>query len=167
MADSNGTMNNTPERRRKNRHSLWGWGVAALYGGFALFMLGLVGYASLLDFQVVEEDYYGKGLAYQDRIDKKASASTLDEDVSWSFDAAVNELTISFPQEFSSPEIQGMIALFRPSNARLDKAVVIGLDRENRQLIDCAGMAKGLWKIKIDWSVGDRSFYYEDLLVFE
>ena len=167
MTNTDATQNNTSARRRKNGQSLWGWGVALLYAGFALFILVLVGYASLQDFQLVEDNYYEKGITYQGQIDKRTNAAGLARNLSWEFDAANGALTIFFPDDFVRENITGDIALFRPSNAHLDKTLAIAADSLNRQTIDCKDIAKGKWELKIDWAVGERSFYFEDMLIIE
>ena len=61
----------------KSKKSAWGIGIFAGYGVFIIFVLALVLYASIQDVQLVEESYYEKGLAYQDRIDRRDRANQL------------------------------------------------------------------------------------------
>ena len=61
----------------KATRSGWGVGMVVLWSGFALFSVGLAIVASCQDFNLVEPDYYQKGLAHQARIDAVERSITL------------------------------------------------------------------------------------------
>ena len=48
---------------------------------FLIFILSLVGYVVIQDIQLVEENYYEGGLAYQDRIDQLQRTALVDSSV--------------------------------------------------------------------------------------
>ena len=96
----------------------WGWGIAALYAGFALFILVIVGYASLQHFDLVEQDYYAKGIDYERQIDRLKRTEALPEKPIVLFDGG--EVVVRFPAVSQPTDYNGTVTLFRPSAASLD-----------------------------------------------
>ena len=56
----------------------WGKGVWLIFGGFVVFILGCVAFASMQRFDLVTTDYYARQIAYQDQIEKNARTAQLD-----------------------------------------------------------------------------------------
>jgi nitrogen fixation protein FixH len=155
-------MNSTSSKK-----SRWGIGIFALYGGFVVFILICVAFASLQSFDLVESDYYQKGLDYQQRIDRVNRTATSGGSPGFGYDAAQNAIVISFPASISAESLGGVVTLFRPSNAQWDRTIPLRLASDNRQIISAEALAKGRWRIKIDWSVGDTAYYAEDFFDLE
>jgi len=143
----------------------WAVGVTALFGGFVLFMLVCVGISSLQDYQLVEADYYRKGLGYQDRIDGLNRAHALTTDLEITYLSAVQAVIIDFPPAFAVDSIDGEIILYRPSNARWDQRYQIKPDSNRRQVVEVTKLPAGWWRVKVDWSDGRQRYYYETALV--
>ena len=105
---------------------------------------------------LVDQEYYKKELAYQDRIDKitntvekKAISLKFDEDspfIVLDFEGVVNE---------------GEIHLFRPKDASEDLQISISTDENGVQMIPYETLSSGLWRIKIDWTHSGEEFYFE------
>lgn len=114
---------------------------------------------------MVSEDYYARDLVYQEHIDKVRQSLELVEGLKIEPNPAGWHILLTFPADMSPDSIGGKVVLFRPSNARLDKSVDIAPDKNGRQIIDVAELARGKWKIRVDWSCGSRSFYTEDVLI--
>lgn len=144
-----------------SRKSRWGVGLFFLYGGFVLFMLILVLYVSFQDMQLVEKDYYKKDLAYQDLIDKRDRAQNL---MKIDFLTREETIMIRFSPEISG-EITGTIRFFRPDGAEKDFQVAIEVDSINTQYVPAHDMARGLWRIKIDWMVDSVGYFHQTPLV--
>jgi len=145
--------------------SYWGIGVAAINAGFVLFILALVLYASVQDRQLVEDSYYEHGLAYQDRIDRIKRSQDLEFglDIRHSYDK--QEIVLSLSKVDSAAELHGTIQLIRPSNARLDRTLSLVMDDSGRQVVSTQGMAKGLWRIYVDWGMDSIGYYNESRIV--
>ncbi len=155
-------MNSTSSKK-----SRWGIGIFALYGGFVVFILICVAFASLQSFDLVESDYYQKGLDYQQRIDGMNRTATSGGSPSFGYDAALNAMIISFPTAIAAESLRGTVTLFRPSNAQWDRTIPLRLASDKRQVIPVDNLARGRWRIKIDWSVGDTAYYAEDFFDLE
>ncbi len=143
------------------KKSSWGWGVAALYGGFVLFLLILVVYISFQRFEMVEGDYYNEGLKYQQHIDKVNRTMALDSSVVIRYSTSDRALDILFPSTFLPDSIRGTIQLYRPSNSLLDRSYPIDVSGDFRQIVDVDDLVPGLWKVKINWHYGADDYYSE------
>lgn len=131
-----------------------------------LFIGGLIGflfYSTTLRFDLVEENYYQKGLQYQKTIDRKNRSKALSQDLSWEIDSN-KILHLKFPDVAQGKEITGKIRLFRPSDARLDRSFPLNLSGNNEQTINLNGLAKGLWRIKILWQTDENDYYFEEAI---
>ena len=152
-------MNETKPRSR------WGIGIAVLYGGFVLFILACVGYASLQHFDLVEPEYYERTLVYQQQIDKLSRTAALGERPTLTAEPDSGALILQFPQY---PSIAtGVIRFYRPSGAGMDFSVSLALDQYNRQTIKDARLNAGFWRLKLDWHMDSCDFYIERDVMIE
>jgi len=149
----------------KTKSSAWGFGAAAIYIGFVLFILGLVMYASIQDVQLVEEGYYEEGLAYQDRIDRMARTSKAPVQLRIKHDYTAGAIELSFADSAVAESLMGEIHLFRPSNSRLDRFFPLDLGGAGYQVIATDGMARGLWLIEVDWNVDTLGYYSQSRII--
>lgn len=143
----------------------WGIKIALTYILFVLGVLIMVVIFMNQDVNLVADDYYAKELSYQQQIDKENRTSELTEQASVRQEQ--NRLIVNFPAEFRDYRIEGKINFYRPSESRMDFSVDISRDAEGRQIIPRNNIAKGLWKIKIDWSANGSSFYNESTILLE
>jgi hypothetical protein len=143
----------------------WGWGILIFYIIFALFLAGNIVYSSFLRNDLVEEDYYESELQYQEQINKMnrtKEAKAMPEIVQGSATIAV-----TFPDIKKKSDITGKYYFYRPSNAQEDIHIDIALNDNFFQTIDISKFPKGLWYLKIDWSVNDASYYYEKEIIIK
>ncbi|MFH2036367.1 MAG: FixH family protein [Candidatus Zixiibacteriota bacterium] len=150
-------------RDNKNK-SKWGMGIYAFYGSFIIFILVLVLYVSIQDFQMVEDNYYEKDLAYQNQIDKIGRAGQLEKDVEIGFSADNQRLKLTFPVLDPQP-IEGQIVFYRPSNSRYDVAVPIKVDSLGNQEIEISNLIRGNWQLKISWMVDSVEYYSQSRII--
>jgi hypothetical protein len=54
--------------------------------------------------------------------------------------------------------------LFRPSDATLDRNYEIRVDEKQEQIISTIDLAKGMYKLKVDWTNGTKDFYSEETI---
>jgi hypothetical protein len=150
-----------------SKKSEWGKGIFVLYGGFVVFILTLVVYASQQDFHLVESDYYEKELRYQRQIDGLDRTRQLSRDIEVGYEADVQILTISLPPESFASDTEGTIRLYRPSNAELDRVYSINPDAEGEQRFDVGELEKGLWRIHIGWSRDGAEYFSRQMMIVE
>jgi len=150
-----------------SKKTFWGYGIYGLYGGFVLFVLGMVAFVSTQNINLVEPEYYRKGVAYQGQIDRLERTSQLTERLRVAFVAGSRQIRLTFPAVATddTEPITGDITLYRPSNAGYDRIVKIAADQDHEQYIDASTLIPGMWRIKINWAVGESEYYTEQMLV--
>ena len=142
----------------------WGTGIALFYIIFATSMVALVIKSTQYDHSLVVEDYYQKDLDYQQHYDKLANSKALAEDVQIQLVVDPNkEVQFSFPKEMEG--IDGQLHFMRPSHKGSDFSVNIELDEGNELTLPAAKLLPGLWKVQVDWQVGEKSYFKEQVLV--
>ncbi|MEM9830611.1 MAG: FixH family protein [Bacteroidota bacterium] len=142
----------------------WGWKITIAYSLFGLFIGVLVFRSFQVNVDLVSEDYYQEELAYQNKIDKMRNERKLSQ--SLTFSQQSQRLAIQFPDHSTSP-IQGEIRLFRPSDARFDQVYSIALDPQQRYIISTDQLAKGYYKVKVDWESGESAYYTEESIFIQ
>ncbi|WPP52090.1 FixH family protein [Catalinimonas niigatensis] len=135
----------------------WGYKITFAFTAFVVFILFMVFKSFQQNVDLVADDYYKQEIEYQQRIDKINNTNTLSQAVS--FVQENQQLIVQFPEE--SKKLEGEINLFRPSDARFDVSTQITLDEHQRQSIPTADIAKGYYKLKVDWKDGDKAYYHE------
>lgn len=146
----------------KNMKLNWGFGAFALYGSFVLFMLFMVFKTSKEKVELVTEDYYEKDMVYQQRIDKLNRTKALNEKITWQI--IDNNLMIKMPGN-ATQNVKGDLIFFRPSDESMDLVVPIKLNENNAQLIELSKFSKGMYKVKVDWTSNDLSYYAEEIVI--
>jgi len=143
----------------------WGSGIAIFYGVFFITVLLFVFYTFYLNWDLVTEDYYKKEITYQEQIDKKIRTEKLSKNIFINFLEKEKKIKIVFPEKFSDENMEGIILLYRPSNAALDKKIDLELNAQGMQTIDCKNLHPGNWRIKISWTFNNVQYYYEQQII--
>lgn len=141
----------------------WGFGIAATYILFLIGTFVMVAIFMNQDVSLETDNYYAKGIEYQQHIDKLKRTEELPEKLAIQIE--VKNLLLSFPKNFKSQSIAGTIQFYRPSEEGKDFTISIQPDSSNLQVIDKNLLAKGLWKIKVDWVADNISYYNEKMLM--
>lgn len=149
----------------QRKSTLWRVGPFVAYGAFVLFVLGLVFFSSIQNHELVEDNPYGKGLAYQARIDQLEHTAQLDSGVVIEPHPGSGTLAVKFPGVEAPHGVSGELRLMRPSNARLDRRWPLEPDTSGVQEISIAGLARGVWWIEVDWKVDSVGYYYRSRLM--
>ena len=134
------------------------WGTKIVLGmvAFMLFIIGMVIYMFSVhgNDSLVEEDYYEKGLNYDQEY--KAKENVLNEDAQP--DIKINDSQIIIQLKDSASY---KLKLMRPSNAKDDvisKGNTIG--DTNMILIDRANMHTGLWFLELRWISNNKEYQF-------
>ena len=145
----------------------WGRGIWLFYGGFVVFMLACVAFASMQRFDLVAPDYYAQQIDYQTQIDKTNRAVHLPDRPRVEYRRGDRSVLLTFPTIFDPAQTAGTIRLFRPSNSSWDRTIPIALDADGTQIIPADKLIGGLWKVKLDWRSAGESYYLEESIVIE
>ncbi len=139
----------------------WGTGIFLTYSAFVIFMLSLVFMSMQQKIDLVTENYYTKGVAFQSQINEKNNVAALTEK------PTIKQLengTIELKFPTSEKNIKGEIAFFRPSDKDLDFTIPIDLQNTSSQIIT-QKIQYGLWRVKLSWTQKGKKFYQETTLV--
>lgn len=142
----------------------WNWGTKLLIA-IILFMGLIFSFVYLTtkqDLNLVEKDYYPKGLKYQARINEIKNAAPFKDQIHIVQSDEYVILTL--------PEINpdsGTVVLFRPSNERLDINSTINPDSLNNMYFPSGEFKKGLYKYKIEWYENGKGYYLENSFRFK
>jgi len=149
---------------QKKKKSPWPLGITIVYGSFVLFLLAWLLYATSRKVDLVTPDYYAQQIKYQEYIDKMERTKALGRTPGLQYEKKNKQLKLTFSKEDTSLA-QGIITLFRPSNAALDFQEDLRLDENGVQLVSFSRREKGLWRLKVDWQHGENLFYHEEAFV--
>lgn len=141
----------------------WNWGTKLVIG-MACFMsfiiiLAVKMFNSSPD-ALVDNDYYEKGLAYDKEYQLKEQVKT---------DHAKPEIQVGTEGiilTFKAPA-EGKVSLVRTADKRMDKMIQINTDEQYRAAIPLTGIAKGRWKLIINWNSAGKSYLDEQEVTVE
>lgn len=143
----------------------WGWGIAAVYIFFAVVTLLFVVFSRFHQMDLVTEKYYQAELQYEEQIERHKRTEALSNGLEWEFAQSTKTVILRFPHELVDKSISGTILFFRPSDAKQDKTIPIELSENGHQLVNVGHLSKGMWRIKIFWTVQEKEYYNEEILV--
>ncbi|MBA3900960.1 MAG: FixH family protein [Bacteroidetes bacterium] len=136
----------------------WGFKIFTFYGSFVALIIFMVLQAMRHDVNLVSEDYYAKELAFQGQIEKVNRTKTLASQLKVKIGAGMFELTV--------PEgSKGEVLFFRPSDPKLDFTISLDEAVNGVALIPLSLFTSGMYKIKVDFSIGEAEYYKEEIIV--
>ncbi|MEI8006932.1 MAG: FixH family protein [Bacteroidota bacterium] len=143
----------------------WGTGIFIFIILFMSACAAFLIFANRQDNSLVESDYYARGLKYEDVIQKMRNTAALKEAPGFQFEKGW--LDIRYPSDMKGKVVKGSVFLYRPSDRKLDFVVPLAFDTALLQHIPSASLHKGKYIIKLDWTMNDKSFYFEKEIYVE
>lgn len=135
----------------------WGHGLTLFFVGFVLFMSTLVVICMRQDnIHLVTQNYYAEEIKYQEKIDKIANAADLGYKV---FNYQVKDKTVGLNLP---PNAVGVLHLFRPSDARLDRKFDVEIESGKAFTVNLSDLKPGYWRMKLTWEEGGKEYYLEE-----
>ena len=136
----------------------WNWGtkLTLFIILFMLLILSFVYRSFQRDVNLVEKDYYPKGLQYQQRIDEMKNARMFQHQVNVKQKAG--KLIVYLP---SIHPDTGNILFFRPSDKKEDIQRVMPHDSLYQMQFDGKNFKKGHYVLKVYWEESGNKFYVE------
>ncbi len=141
----------------------WGWKIAIVMGIYMTGIISVVWYAMSVDVNLVAEDYYQQELAYEDQILRLKNTETLAEKPTFNFSHDKKFVVLTFPDGLIPDN--GKITLYRPSDFTQDRKFKLELDEANQQGFVTVSLLPGLWKAKLQWQQGGKSYFQEFVIV--
>ena len=140
----------------------WGHKIIGVFIIFVAGMLLLVYKSSKQNNDLVTEDYYGKELIYQQKIDEAKRTASLSAPVN--IKLISQQLIITFPNDFAGKKINGDATLYFPADETKDIqqqfSVTGGVVN-----ITVPASYHGLHYVKINWAVEGVKYYYEHKII--
>ena len=137
----------------------WGTGIFIVIVLFMAACIAFFIFASRQDNSLVESDYYAKGLRYEEVIQKRRNTATLKEVPGIRLDKDM--LRIKYPSDLKGQTVQGNVYLYRPSDKKFDQFIALAFDTALIQQIPSVILHKGMYIIKLDWTMNGKSYYFE------
>ena len=136
----------------------WNWGTKLLIAIiiFMSFIFVLVYLSAKNQIDLVEKDYYPKGLKYQDRINEMQNAETFKD--SFLIEKINQQVVISYSILRAD---SGSIYFFRPSDKTLDITYNFKPDSTGIIRLDSDQFTKGKYLVKVFWKESGKGFYLE------
>jgi hypothetical protein len=142
----------------------WGTGIAIGIIIFVVLSVTMTIIFMTQDVSLVSDNYYEKSLSYQEEIDKQSRTKSLDEQIKINFNGEV--ISVLFPNDYLGEKISGEIYFYRPSNPDLDFNLPLKLV-EGNQNIPVELLAKGFWRLKLNWMMDGNGYYNERAITIE
>ncbi len=138
----------------------WGYRIALTYIGFMALILTMVVMSHQYEVNLIAKDYYKQEIAYQQEIEKMVNVSHLDHQLDLDYNAQNQTLDLQIPTDQS----EGEVVFFRPATRHQDLKMPLALDEKGFQALPVGNLARGLWRLKINWKSGDKAYYVEKQL---
>lgn len=139
------------------------WGHKLVFFGvcFMLFVMGMVFYMTQKKNELVDENYYEKGIRFQEELNK--FNATEGKDIDFSYATSATEIQFRIPYPSTPVKIQ----LYRPSDSKLDQNIEITTDADGKAVLSTSAMAKGLWQVKLEWATNTSVVTFEKAITVQ
>lgn len=133
------------------------WGTKLIIGMLSfmsfIVVLGILMITSESD-ALVEKEYYEKGLNYDQDYARKEKVSQ--DNATPKISITAEQLDICFKKKS-----EGSVKLLRSSDSRMDRVFPFQTDSLNCIKVPSKQLARGFWKIIINWSSNGSDYLYE------
>ena len=149
----------------KNPFNPWPYGIVLFFGLLLSAIAGVVVLAATHRESMVSDNYYEQELQYQARMDSIARAqqcgARLALELKTGAAPAASDLVVRLPVEQAAQHCAGAIEFYRPSSPALDRQFPLAPGPDGSQVVDVSKLAKGLWVVRVKWSVGGADYFLE------
>jgi len=144
----------------------WNWGTWAMTGlaGLMLMIILLVVRMAQEDVSLVEKDYYPRGLAYQELIDKVGNTLPYASEIVVSHEN--DTILVAFPGFFRPEGVEGVVHFYHRVTDAKDAYARLRLGEDGVFAYPSHEM-KGRYILKIDWTQDGAAYYTEKSITLE
>ena len=139
----------------------WGHGIIVTFVLFGAFMAYFYIHMSHEKIELVGENYYADGQAYQEKINLQNQSIPVGKQIHIQSIAKDQFILIQLPEGCHAASVQ----FFRPSNESLDKKLVWDKKTNNNWTFSTSFLVEGPWKRTITWSVLGKKYIQEDRII--
>ena len=130
--------------------------------GFSLFAAGIIAMVAVSmtkNVDLVSDNYYEKGIKYQDQIDMNKNSAEFSDKIKT--ELKDSGLLIEYSGDLLKGNFSGEIKFYRSSDAKKDFKVNIETDEKGIQLIPVMNLDKGLWKVQFSFKKDNKNYFLE------
>ena len=130
--------------------------------GFSLFAAGIIAMVAVSmtkNVDLVSDNYYEKGIKYQDQIDMNKNSAEFSDKIKT--ELKDSGLLIEYSGDLLKGNFSGEIKFYRSSDAKKDFKVNIETDEKGIQLIPVMNLDKGLWKVQFSFRKDNKNYFLE------
>ena len=144
----------------------WNWGTKLMiaFSMYLLMVISFVVYMFQQDISLVERDYYPKGQAHQELIDKINNTIPYATEIAARLENG--RVKVVFPAFFDPSKIQGHVHIYHRITDKNDQFAALVLDENNLFSWPVHDM-KGRYILKIDWRQNGIDYYTEKNITIE
>jgi FixH len=137
----------------------WGTGIAATYLVFATGTGAFVVFAMSRPVALVSPDYYADSLREDQQLAAIRNAQELSTPpaIVWN---GIDRIRVSIPPAHRTG-VTGAVTLYRASDVSADRTFDLKISEQGTQDIRSDNLARGLWLVKLRWSVEGREYFFE------
>lgn len=147
------------QQAKKGFH--WGHGIIVTFVLFGAFMAYFYIHMSHEKIELVGDNYYADGQAYQQKINLQNQVIPVSQHIQVKPIAKNQFILIQLPKGCNAASLQ----FFRPSNASLDKTLIWDNKTSLNWTSSTSFLVEGPWKRTITWSVGGKNYLQEDRII--
>lgn len=141
----------------------WGTGILITIIIFMVITISTVVFLMNQDVDLVTSDYYNKGIQHQSQIERVNRTNEMVEKVL--INPGNGFVIFIFPKSLAQKSLKGTIQFYRPSDSKKDFSIPLSVDTNGQQVISTQSIAKGYWKVKVDWTQDAIEYYKESSFV--
>lgn len=109
--------------------------------------------------EVIDSNYYDRELKYQQVIDAKKNLQKTNDSVL--LVTGAHHIKVIFPKNTVSQLDSGKIEFLKLSDSKFDHVIVMKPSNDSLYEVPLALLAKGMYRVRIEWS-NDRTGYYQE-----
>ena len=134
----------------------WGTGLAIWLIIFVTAILSFVFFAFQQDVNLVNKEYYQKGVHFDDlRIERERGKS---QEQNFSVNQEGENVTLTFDNDYFSTIENAKVQFYRPSDRREDLHILF---ENNTLVVSKSKLFKGRYQLNISWTKNDEKYTLE------
>ncbi len=141
----------------------WPYALIAFFTVLITVIASFVIWSLRQDMELVGADYYDQEMRFQQRIDSIRRAQVFGGQITIVHEAG--RITVTLPTAHAAKHPAGILRLYRPSDAKLDREMKLAVDATGTQQLAVPGLRSGLWKARVSWTVGAEEFFRDETLI--
>jgi nitrogen fixation protein FixH len=111
---------------------------------------------------LVAADYYEQEVEYQKQIERVNRTLSLAGGTGIQYFPGEAMIQVRIPEDHAGDQLQGIIRLYRPSEAGLDQDLRLQVSSKGMQRVDVASLKPGLWDVRVQWLHGGKEYFLSE-----